>query len=654
MPKITAFVARSFSQGDGPKVEPILAFLDSFRRLGFVWETAEPAEVESVSQKVRGMIDASDVFIGIFTRRHAIYQPPQGLRAAFDVLTSKFPVTTWAAPPWVLQESGYALRAGKSLILFRESGVEIPGLQGDLEYIPFEPLSPGEAFKKATAMINGLIADRAGITVETVVTAAVETQEASVAAAAPQAEAAPRQDILQYLQETVDHLAQRSWQAAEQAFQRGLALAHENGRRVDLQAWYHKERFEAGDPNALEELKSLASANPEDPTPLTRLAECVSEYSQHQEAAQYYMAASAIAEREDGLRYRVRAADCLRLAKKFDEAREILMKSWTDAWAKNAELRFGILRGLYDVLKESGKSFEAFSIAEMALHENPARTDLRFSTGLDYDRSGHLEMFLHHYKIICDREPENAAALHNLALAYSELEFPIGSVFRYKQAFKLGETLSASNLGYVYLEVGMLDEAVSLLREAQQREGCVPDVTRCLAAVEDRRKQEDKTVLSKLETAKGEQSFLVSFGDAFLCENPPSVVGTWAFPFGTITLDLRDGTLSGEAVIEVPNVRSAVFGTTLRGPGEGAVQEFERIVFLGQVHGRTCKYGVTRRMGPGSGKLGNAAVARILGGGTSTSTSEGYIVFAPNGQSGSAAQLKKGRPEEYYQIQKEH
>jgi len=51
MPKISAFVARSFNQADEPKIEPIVSCLRSFRKAGFFAETAEPAEVESVSKK---------------------------------------------------------------------------------------------------------------------------------------------------------------------------------------------------------------------------------------------------------------------------------------------------------------------------------------------------------------------------------------------------------------------------------------------------------------------------------------------------------------------------------------------------------------------------------------------------------------------------
>jgi pentatricopeptide repeat protein len=667
MPKITAFVARSFFREDNLKIQPVMDFLESFRPLGFVCETAEPAEVESVSKKVRDMIDASDVFIGIFTKRRPILPVPAGLKAVIDVLKGQFIATEWSAPPWVLQESGYALRAGKQLILFREPGVEIPGLQGDLEYIPFEPSHPSSAFQKLSEMVNRLIASTAGIAVETVVVAVAESKEAPIAPSPPQAEQPPPQpeSAPGYFEEMLQHISQRNWQAAEGAYQEFVTLARENepDKVVLYQTIYHRERVKMGHPGALDDLRSLAAGNPGDPTPTAVLGRCLFEFEQYIEAAKCYKSASAVADADDAIRYQIRAADCLRLAREFDESGELLIKAWVLSRGTEAALKFEVLRCLCGVLKDSRESFMAFAIAEMALHENPTRSDFRFSVGLDYDASGYLELFLQHYKLICERDQENASALHNLGLAYSKLGLPINSVLHYKRAFNLGETLSASNLGYVYLEAGMVDEAVSLLQEAQKKEGCVPDVTRCLAAVDERQKQErDKLLPAKLSTSKKQQDFLVSLGEAFLSEDVPPLSGKWTFPFGKIILEFRSGKLRGEAVIEVRGIPiSSLAGLGGILPGLGtlgtAAQKFEKITFSGEVRGRTCKYQMEKETvqkpelgSAGTGDPLRAAAASLLGGGVSVSN--GYMVFTGDGRSASVAEFKEGKPSKYYQIEK--
>ena len=172
MPQLTAFVARSFIPEDERRLESILHFLGTFEKMGFICRHAEAAEVQSVSAKVRGLIDESDVFIGIFTKRHPVYSPPIGLSAAWNILRGIQPTAkSWSAPAWVLQESGYALkRLGPTrLTLLRESDVEIPGLQGDLEYVPFVPERPADVFSKLSEMIHGLLAEASGIEVRTLV-----------------------------------------------------------------------------------------------------------------------------------------------------------------------------------------------------------------------------------------------------------------------------------------------------------------------------------------------------------------------------------------------------------------------------------------------------------------------------------------------------
>ena len=104
MQNIKAFVARSFAPQDEEKIRPILDFLESFSKLGFQCETAEPAEVLSVSAKVQRMIDDSHVFIGIFTKRHPVCRIDEGIRGILKRALSRRP-QLWTAPPWVLQES---------------------------------------------------------------------------------------------------------------------------------------------------------------------------------------------------------------------------------------------------------------------------------------------------------------------------------------------------------------------------------------------------------------------------------------------------------------------------------------------------------------------------------------------------------------------
>src|SRR5260370_573034 len=85
MRTLKAFVAKSFALGDESKTRKVEDLLNGVRPLGLTWETAERAEIESVSQKVRQNLDDCDVFVGIFTRRHPIFSEDAEMTPSFKI-----------------------------------------------------------------------------------------------------------------------------------------------------------------------------------------------------------------------------------------------------------------------------------------------------------------------------------------------------------------------------------------------------------------------------------------------------------------------------------------------------------------------------------------------------------------------------------------
>lgn len=506
-------------------------------------------------------------------------------------------------------------------------------------------------------MISKLLAGAAGITVQTVVATAGESREAEIAPSPPQAvEASAEPEMTtDYFDEVMKAVCLRDWQGAEEAYQKLINHVRENDpvSVVWFQTAYHRECFSMGHPEALDALRSLSAENPNDPIPMAALGRSLFEFQQYTEAAECYKSACALAEPAEAVRYQIRAADSLRLAKNLDESREILLKAWASTKGGSGELKYETLRALYNVLKESGEVYPAFAVAEMALHENPTRSDFRFSLALDYDTPGYYELFLRHYKLFCERQPKNASALHNLGVAYSRLQLPISSVSRLKDALALGETLSASALGNVYLDAGMVGEAVKTLQEAQNKEGCEPQVTRSLATVYERQKKEAEEELAKLGKAKVQQDFLVSFGRAFLSDDSRPLEGKWEFPFGTISLSFTSGKVLGETVIQEP---AKVGLNSLYGLGTLPTidRKLEKVSFSGDLHARTCKYRIStqtvKNLEPGTGKTANALAALLLGSGARTE--DGYIVFGSDGKTGSVAKFEDGKPTEYYEIKR--
>jgi hypothetical protein len=133
----SAFVGHSFSEDDQWL---IVDFKSLLTKLGLICDSGERPATKSVSEKVKERVRASDIFVGIFTRRERIEGREE-----------------WTTSPWVIEEKAMAIELGKPLLLFIEEGVkEIGGLQGDYEYVSFSRDKLHKAFLKVVDYVQSL------------------------------------------------------------------------------------------------------------------------------------------------------------------------------------------------------------------------------------------------------------------------------------------------------------------------------------------------------------------------------------------------------------------------------------------------------------------------------------------------------------------
>lgn len=629
MSQLNAFVARSFAPQDEDRIRPVLEFLDSFRKVGFFCESADVAEAESVSKKVRDMIEERQVFIGFFTRKHPVYAISSRFRAAGEILLGTIKPQMWSAPPWVLQESGYALRAGKDLILLRETGVEVFGLQADLEYVPFDSEKPADVFLKLSQMINGLLAKTAGIEIKLLVTerdekekVAIEATGAAVEAEAPAA-SGEEVGIFEHFYLMTTAADDSDLAKVQESWQTGTALISEGkSKDTDQLAWdclYYMSRFFAGDAGALETLRELRAVNPTRPEPRACLARCLNRSKEFEESANLFLEAANLQEGDTKAHSLLNAGKAFEEIKAYEQGLKAVELALTIA---SGDLREEVIGLKYQMVKDSGESYFAFAIAESALHKNPG-LGIRFRLGLDYHRKDLNELGLYHFNYLHEMEKKNSAALHNLALMQSDCKLPIISVDNYKKAFEMGETLSAGNLGYTYLDCGMAQEAKLIVDEAMKAEAPDLRVVKCLADIAQRAEQEREKQIAVLEMANANRSFFVAMGKALAAE-PPLVGGRWRFPFGEMDLSVVSSELMGIALIE--RERS---GLGLVFPLDPPPPRIDQYTLKGKFTGAVCKFEIT---------IADKATAESgLGSLWSLANwpKNGMIVFAPNGRSAS-------------------
>ncbi|HEV2522924.1 MAG TPA: hypothetical protein VGT24_11130 [Candidatus Acidoferrales bacterium] len=655
--KITAFVAKSFDKADEGKIAPITGFLAAFEKLGFIVQDAEANEVESVSAKVRKLIDESDALVGIFTKKHPVYRFRGRWTTAIDALRMKLTPYMWSPPPWVLQESGYALKGNKSLILFRETNVDIPGLQGDLEYIPYDPQDPAPAFLRAAQMINDLIAKAGNVQVETIVRSDSAETRGSDAAEPPKAvggepsndEMGAKEDnLMTRIFELIDLLTSREWETAQKGFEDGLQWVKDHHPESELfwRCVYQRQLFNVGRADGLTELRKLAFENKDKYLPLSYVALCLSDLGEYDESASQYLAAASVSDPDQRASLEIRASEALQKAKRTGEASEILFRLLNAEYAKEPKTETNILQHLYSLLKESGEKFAAFSIAELALHRSPEDSDFRFSLAFDYEDSNQSHLSLYHYRIICDNDDRNPGAFNNLGVASTKSGLPVLAAQRYRRAYELGDTLSASNLAYKYVEAGFSDDAVNLLKSAQIKDNCVPEVPRALAHVHEKIKDDNVGQDKILAKASDHRAFLLSFSEGILLPDMETPEGAWRFP--VVEIDLRR---VGQEIRGSREVRTQVnpdygFALILSGVPPTPITRTEKFEFIGTLTGRSCKFKLS------SSKHDDPPSALSALSGAGGQTIEGYILFGKDGRSGKVAELKDGKPEKYYDISK--
>ncbi len=625
MAQLNAFIARSFDPQDEERLKPILGFLETFRKVGFICETAEQAEVESVSKKVQRMIGEKDVLIGFFTKRYPVYHLDlrkfeSRIQVAFDLLLGRTKPKIWSAPAWVLQESGYALRAEKDLILLRERGVEIFGLQGDLEYIEFDPENPSGVYPKLNEMIHGLLAKASGTEVKTVV---AERQEEKVAVPAEPATIEtnvqkPKEDtepnIVAHYLEILEAQENANFDALDRAWNAGKELIKAEKTKFKSLVWdwiYFEKRFEMSATDAIESLKRLRDENPAEAGPRQTLANCFLGAREFGQAASFYLEAAELS-KDDQQKGRnlVDAAKAFRQAKQYGAGELVISRA---IQVTSGELLGEAIGVQYQLLQDSGKDYFAFATAEDALQANPLHP-LRFTLGLDYRRKGLNELGLSHFKFLHERNRKESSYLHNLAFLCDDCELPITSVEHYKSSFALGETLSAANLGYKYLDGGMAAEANDLIEQAMKIEHHDSRVEHCLAEIVRRREAEREKENQLTEATTMKKTFLARMGRASVT-TCASISGSWKFPFGIMPLLIVSNRVTGTMEKKSESSGYGDIVTVLSGVGGEKVPRTEKYGFKGRMTGSVCEFDLVIDSGSVLGSIGSnkkIGIRRVL------------------------------------------
>jgi serine/threonine protein kinase len=145
---------------------------------------------------------------------------------------------------------------------------------------------------------------------------------------------------------------------------------------------------------------------------------------------------------------------------------------------------------------KSGDKRKGLRFLEAYLAQKPYEDKVRWTCAYEYSEVGEVALSLHHYAIYVAHNPEEHMAINNVAVAYAGKGLHIAALEKFREAYKLGNTLAGANIAARYINVGMVDDAKKMLDEmiASHPSGDYDDsVAAHLGSIVSARKQEAET-----------------------------------------------------------------------------------------------------------------------------------------------------------------
>jgi len=593
---INAFVGHSFLPIDHDVVGKFLDFFDHVSRLGldFSWDHAEGAEPKELSIKVKEKMEGKNLFIGICTARQRSIdfdklKPVLLNRKRFWGSETDFATKT---SDWILQEIGFAYGRNMKIMILLETGVKTPGgIQGDIEYISFERNNPERSFNKILEMLRSLTILPATIGMTEIIESERSVQQKAPPPKEEELEEKPISDWTDddYEINLLLAIARKDSSKEEEIHKNYIksdfaskpdSLLKWNARRLYLTMKWKKERH-------LDELLLLLEDNPNNPDVLFHIAQSYELYEEYERAAAYYQkSSSAVDETKDKIIQLSLAS--LAFAKSGDKEKANLLNKQCVSMVR--ELGKGtsfIYRSLADVANEIENADDYKVFAEAYLELSPEDHNQRFSLAYKYAEDGENEAAMFHYRILTERNP-NSSNWNNLGVALANLRLSSLSVYAYREAEKIGETLAMSNLAFKFVNEGFLDEAMGLVNKATSMKEYSENIGSVIASIKTTKEKEEREQSQLIDSFKKIRQFYIDYSRTYLKDDLSSIPLNWQGSKCTFQVTINQGTFEANGVYDKPKPTGYSWSVPASSQKEIIAKEY--IKYIGKVNGYSVKY----------------------------------------------------------------
>lgn len=559
-----AFIGRNFDEKDNDLVEKIQEFIET---TGIECIGGKKSESKPVSQKVKERIQECDIFVGVFTRDQVISSNGKVHPKKWGIFSRKVAQKErYTTSPWVIQESGFAIGHDKHLILLHENGVEqLPKLQGDMEYIPFERERIKDKWVNLSAMLNDIMRSK-----EPEATVATEVEKD------PDQEQ-PEQEIRPEAKYTKKNVTDDLLKAIHQDQNRDKAQEifdkhikpelKDEDEGWEWQAYILRFSNTYGDREAFQELKELVKESKDNPEVLVQLASRYMDMGEQSLAITTYHSAISQSDLDNQKGVALartcyaNIAHCMTTDGDYEGAMSLLRKQLDKDYFREHEAK--ILYTMANISKEFDRIDRFFIYGEAALQIAPLDSliiGLRFDMAYQYSEHEYAKLALLHYKKLVDIGRITGPILNNLGAGYNNAGLKCKAVYNYIEAIDNKSMISIGNLAHKYLNEGFTKDAKLLFDKGTEleKEG-LSTHERIITArqqLDKLTKEEDKKEKELLEDAKVQREFRLKYSQAFLSDDQViknKIEGDWITPEGVAKLTFDENKGSFQAIIRTDN-----------------------------------------------------------------------------------------------------
>lgn len=533
MNQISAFVGHSFTKDDEEVVGKFLRHFDRLKLIlpNFTWTHAEPAEPKQLPEKVLSLIEGKNVFIGICTKKEWAIADTSLSVSGFprNYLKARTESFVWKTSDWIIQEIGLAIGKGLSLILLVENGVRNPGgLQGAVEFIPFDRAAPEKSFDKIIEMIGALAETTTSVPI------ASDGEKSSQVDSNKQPTLqngwlSPQPDWsrTQYEFGLIDSLISEEPKRFAEIDRAFLAtpFARENDGVIIWEAHKEYAQLSFGKNGNLSKLKGLAEQHPLISKISEYLANVYADYDNELAAGEFEKASTKSSDLEEKARLASRAA--LQHARagvvtKTVQIAQELRRQAAKGLVSERYLLF-LIRDLAELSKDDGA---AISAMERIVAISPDDTSTRFRLAYKHSNEGNSDMALYHYLKIPYLK-RDGVTWNNLGVAYDGFAMRGKAVEAYRASERMGETLAMSNLARKFISAGFISEAQAECDKATSIKDYNKSILDNLAQLRDQAEEENKKQKELLQTRKPKIEFYKNIGLAVTKAMPESIAEYW-------------------------------------------------------------------------------------------------------------------------------